>query len=252
MEESNDKKLILGLDVSSSTIGVTLMLVEGDKKTLVELTHCSPKTDKNIKGVESLFIKKQIFEDGFIKQFVNYGIDECVIESPLLSAININTVSMLLSFNALVSDSVYRILQIVPQYISSYEARKCSFGLLMAIRETNKKGEKYPISKIRKDIEDNKLVLFGGYNFLVDKKQVIFDLIAEVYPNIEYIYDKKGNLKKENFDVSDSIAVCLGHLNLQKYGKMEPKIINVTEDENYIYYDVQVWDKIYNHKISLK
>ena len=55
-----EKKLILGLDVSTATIGVTLMLVEGDKKTLVELTHCSPKTDKNIKGVESLFIKKQI------------------------------------------------------------------------------------------------------------------------------------------------------------------------------------------------
>ena len=53
----NEKKLILGLDVSTTTIGCCLMLTDGVKKEIIKVTSVSPKVDKKIKGIESLFIK---------------------------------------------------------------------------------------------------------------------------------------------------------------------------------------------------
>lgn len=69
----------------------------------------------------------------------------------------------------MISDSVYRILGIVPEYISSYDARKYAFPELMAIRKFNKKGEEYSKDKILTAIKKNKLVLFGEYPFDCDK-----------------------------------------------------------------------------------
>ena len=91
--DKEGRKIILGLDVSTQTIGVTLLLDDGsDYGKIIELTHISPKVSSKIKGIEQLFIKKQIFAD-FISKFKDIGIDEAVIEEPLLRSNNINTLS---------------------------------------------------------------------------------------------------------------------------------------------------------------
>ena len=254
--DKEGRKIILGLDVSTQTIGVTLLLDDGsDYGKIIELTHISPKVSSKIKGIEQLFLKKRIFEE-FIRKFKDIGIDEAVIEEPLLRSNNINTCGTLLRFNGMISDCIYNILGIVPEYISSYDARKYSFPELMAIRKYGKDGKQYEYKKIFNEITNNKFVLFGSYSWEVDKKIVMHGKVSEIFPEIEWVYDKKGELKKENFDASDSYVACLGYINKKKYGEIDFKAENIIstastdpETKTKIEYDVKYWDKT-EHRIT--
>lgn len=246
-----NKRIVLGLDVSTTTIGCCLMSVSDSTREILKLTHITPKVSSKIKGSETLFIKRKIFEDEFLNQYKEYGITDVIIEEPLSSSNNINTVSTLMKFNGMISDSVYRALNIVPNYISSYDARKYSFPELLAIRKFNKKGEPYPLKTIKKSIKDDNLVLFGSYLWDVAKKDVMLGLFSDKYPDIPWIYDKNGELKKENFDASDSAICCLGFLNKEKHGEIIPKIENVIENKENIFYDVKIWNNVYKHNIDI-
>ena len=149
----------------------------------------------------------------------------------------------------MLSCSAYEILGVVPQYISSYDARKFSFPDLMSIRKYNKAGNQYERKKIMNEIKNSKLVLFGSYSWEVDKKAVLQEKVSELFPQITWIYDKKGELKKENFDATDSYVACLGYLNKLRKGDIEFKISNIEEFENKIEYDVNYWDKTI-HRIT--
>jgi len=256
--DKNGNKIILGCDVSTQTIGITLLLDDGsDYGKIIELTHISPKISSKIKGIEQLFLKKKIFEE-FISKFKGIGIDNAVIEEPLLRSNNINTCGTLLRFNGMISDCIYNVLGVVPEYISSYDARKYSFPELMAIRKYGKNGKQYEYKKIMNEISNNKLVLFGSYSWEVDKKTIMQDKVAKLFPNIEWIYDKKGELKKENFDASDSYIACLGYLNHKKYGELDMKVSSISSSISTegnettpvkIEYDVEYWDKK-EHRIT--
>lgn len=241
--DKNGNKIAMGLDVSISTIGVCIVLDDGsDYGKILELTHISPKIPSKIKGIESLFIKKKIFEE-FIVKFKDFGIDEVVIEEPLLRSNNVNTVGTLLRFNGMISDCVYNILGIVPHYISSYDARKYSFPTLMSIRKYGKDEKQYDYKKIKKEIQQCKMVLFGDYPWTIDKKTVIQGNVSELFPDVPWIYNKKGELKKENFDASDAYVACLGYLNKEKYGELDMRVENIQEIDKGIKYDVVYWNK---------
>lgn len=241
--DKNGNKIAMGLDVSTSTIGVCIVLDDGsDYGKILELTHISPKISSKIKGIESLFIKKKIFEE-FIVKFKEFGIDEVVIEEPLLRSNNVNTVGTLLRFNGMISDCVYNILGIVPHYISSYDARKYSFPTLMSIRKYGKDEKQYDYKKIKKEIQQCKMVLFGDYPWTIDKKTVIQGNVSELFPDVPWIYNKKGELKKENFDASDAYVACLGYLNKEKYGELDMRVENIQEIDKGIKYDVVYWNK---------
>nr|DAN76335.1 MAG TPA: Monokaryotic chloroplast 1/DNA Complex junction resolvase-DNA complex, DNA [Caudoviricetes sp.] len=241
--DKNGNKIAMGLDVSTSTIGVCIVLDDGsDYGKILELTHISPKIPSKIKGIESLFIKKKIFEE-FIVKFKDFGIDEIVIEEPLLRSNNVNTVGTLLRFNGMISDCVYNILGIVPHYISSYDARKYSFPTLMSIRKYGKDEKQYDYKKIKKEIQQCKMVLFGDYPWTIDKKTVIQGNVSELFPDVPWIYNKKGELKKENFDASDAYVACLGYLNKEKYGELDMRVENIQEIDKGIKYDVVYWNK---------
>ena len=96
--ETNDKiypRIILGLDISTACIGVCVVKDNGtDKPEILHLSHKTPKISRKIKGIEALFLRKQIFEDEFIKEIAEtYDITDVVIEEPLLSSNNVNTIS---------------------------------------------------------------------------------------------------------------------------------------------------------------
>jgi hypothetical protein len=110
-----------------------------------------------------MFEKVNIFEKEFLHDCSDLNIKKVIIEEPLLRSNNVNTVGTLLRYNGMISRSVYDVLGLVPEYISSYDSRKYAFPELMAIRTHNKKGEPYPQKKIDKDIAENKTVLFGAY-----------------------------------------------------------------------------------------
>ena len=199
-------RYILGLDISTACIGVCVVKDNGDDRPeILYLGHKTPKIPRKIKGIEALFLRKQIFEDEFIKDIAtSYTITDVVIEEPLLSSNNVNTVATLLRFNGMISEAIYRILGIVPSFISSYDARLYSFPELVAVRKYNKKGEEYPIKHIDKAIKDNNIVLFGTYPFDVDKKSVMMNMVNTLYHDvpIDWVLNKKEELKKENIDFS--------------------------------------------------
>lgn len=242
----NNKNIVMGLDISTTCIGICLL--EYDETTpygkIIELTHVNPKvSSKKIKKIETLFIKKQIFKDEFLSQWKDKGITRVIIESPLLQSNNVNTVGTLLQFNGMISDCVYNVLGIVPEYISSYDARKYSFPELMAVRKYNKTGEKYKDEKIFNSVKKNSFVLFGAYPWDIDKKTVIQNKVSEIFPNINWLYDKNNNLKKENFDACDAYVACLGLLNKEKYGELEVTASNIKKEEGKITFSKQYWDR---------
>lgn len=244
----NSNNIILGLDISTTTIGVCLLEDDGSEYgKILELTHINPKPPKKTKNEEKIYIKKRIFKE-FIQKYKELNISNVIIEEPLMRSNNVLTVSTLLRFNGMLSDCIYEELGVVPQYISSYDARKYSFPELMAIRKYGKDEHQYPLSKIEKEIKDCKLVLFGGYPWMIDKKVIMQGKVSEMFPNIEWIYDKKGELKKENFDACDSYICLLGWLNKNRYGELNfsSEIIGQSNDGNgtvEIDYIVKYWDK---------
>ena len=146
-------RVILGLDVSTSCIGASIIKDNGDGiPEIIAITHKSPKIPKKIKGIEALCLKKNAFNDGFLSCINEYCGDEkitdVVIEEPLLSSNNVYTVATLLRFNGMIADAVYNTLGLVPNFISSYDARLWSFPQLAAIRKYKKNGEEYPYKHI--------------------------------------------------------------------------------------------------------
>lgn len=253
-------RYILGLDISTACIGVCVVKDDGsDKPEILYLGHKTPKINRKIKGIEALCLRKQIFEDEFIKEIAtSYTITDVVIEEPLLSSNNVNTVATLLRFNGMISEAIYRILGIVPNFISSYDARLYSFPELVAVRKYNKKGEEYPIKHIEKAIKDNNIVLFGTYPFDVDKKNVMMNMVNEFYKDspIDWILNKNNELKKENYDACDALICALAYVNINHHGIDEPTIIeyNKINEGNHIKYQykTKIWDKIYDKILLLE
>ena len=259
--------LILGLDISTACIGISIVYDDGVNEPIIEfISHVSPKIEKDKVGIEALILRKEIFENDFLTKISEItekldcplkSITECVIESPMTYATassNAATVATLLQFNGILSDAIYRVLKIVPYYISSYDARMASFPELLTIRKFNKRGEVYPVKHIDKAIKDNNLVLFGSYPFDCEKKSIMMNIVAEKYPEIPWIYNKKGELKKENYDSCDALVCALAYSNLKRYGEINAHIsqsikTECTNGDTKYTYNVQIWNKIYLHEL---
>jgi len=206
-----EPEFLLSLDVSTSTIGIALFEIETGELKL--LHHVSPKVKPLPESkMEELFKKVEIFEKEFLFKYANFGIKKVVIEEPLLQSNNVYTIATLLRFNGMISKSVYDTIGVVPDFISSYDARKYAFPELMAIRRFKKDGT--PLNE--KQIAKNEPVLFGAYEFDVDKKMIIFEKVCDLEPQIKWILDKNNKLKKENFDMSDAYTCALAWFNQNK------------------------------------
>ena len=183
---------VLGLDISTKTIGWSLFDIQSGE--LLELTHISPrpklKTDDKLL---ELILKSEIFGEK-LKQYINLGIAKVIIEEPLLNSNNVYTIQTLLRFNSFVFKEIYNILGIVPEFISTYNARKYAWPELV---QENDKG---------------KHVLFGGLPKDIDKKMLIWEKVAKREPQITWHYTKNNTLKKENFDQTDSYTCVLGYM----------------------------------------
>lgn len=247
MSDDSKKNIVLALDVSTETIGVCLIWDDGSEYgKIIELTHISPKASKKKfpDQTHRLFIKKKYFEDFILsKGYDKMGVTKVVIEEPLVSSNNKNTVATLLRFNGMVSECIYNRLGIVPDYISSYDARAYSFPELMAIRKYNKSGKPYENKKIIKSINKSNYTLFGGYPWDVDKKFIIHSKVAQLFPQIEWQYNKKGDLKKENFDATDAYVAGLGQIHKERFGDLKLVSSNIKINGLLAQYDTHYWNK---------
>lgn len=187
---------VLGLDVSTKTIGWALFDIQS--RELLELTHISPvPKPKEENKIRELLLKGQIFKTKLL-EYKDMGITKVIIEEPLLNSNNVYTVQTLLRFNTLVTKEIYDVLGIVPDFISTYNSRKFAFPELTRL---NDKG---------------KYVLFGGLPKDIDKKMIIWDLIAKREPQITWLYTRNNTLKKENFDQTDAYCCVIGHMKQEK------------------------------------
>lgn len=259
MEEEKNIRIILGIDISTTCLGVSLAKYDGKEVEILKISHVKPKVSRKIKGTETLFLKAKQFKEQFIEQYKDIGLTDIVIEEPLPNSQNNNTVTTLLRFNGMISQSIYEATGVVPQYISSYDARKYAFPELMAVRKYNKKGEQYDEKKIRRSLKNNELVLFGGYQWDCQKKNIVWNKISELFPDIQWEYNKDGELKTENFDASDSLVCVLGYINKEKYNDGIPEIVDYKEEKitvnniniNRFKYNVKFCDRVFEKTIDL-
>jgi hypothetical protein len=185
---------VLGLDVSTKTIGWSLFDIQ--TKELLELTHISPVPKPKVENkIEELILKGHIFRKK-LEDYVGMGITHVIIEEPLLNSNNVYTVGTLMRFNTLVCKEVYDVLGVVPEFITTYNSRKFAFPHLI---QQNDKG---------------KHVLFGGMSKDIDKKAIIWELVAKKEPQIIWSYTKNNTLKKENFDMTDAYTCTLGYMKM--------------------------------------
>ena len=185
---------VLGLDISTKTIGWALFDIKTQE--LLELTHISPRPKtvnlEDNKMLE-LILKSEVFRTK-LEEYKKLGIVSVIIEEPLLNSNNIYTIQTLLRFNTLICKTIYDVLGIVPEFISTYNSRKFAFPEL--VQENDKK----------------KFVLFGGLPKDIDKKMIIWELVAKKEPQIQWQYTKNNTLKKENFDQTDAYTCVLGYM----------------------------------------
>jgi hypothetical protein len=191
---------VLGLDVSTRTIGWALFDVQSQE--LLELSHISPrpKLKDNDDKLLELLIKSEIFAEK-LRQYVGLGIVRVIIEEPLMNSNNVYTIQTLLRFNSFVFKEIYNILGIVPEFISTYNSRK--FAWPDFVKENDK----------------GKHVLFGGLPKDVDKKMLIWEKVAKREPQIVWDYTKNNTLKKENFDQTDAYTCVLGYMRSKEIWK---------------------------------
>lgn len=185
---------VLGLDISTKTIGWALFDIKNEE--LLELTHISPRpkiNKENDDKLKELLLKSEIFSEK-LKEYKNLGIVKVVIEEPLLNSNNIYTIQTLLRFNSFIFKEIYNILDIVPEFISTYNARKFAWPELV---QENDKG---------------KHVLFGGLPKDIDKKMLIWERVAKKEPQITWAYTRNNTLRKENFDQTDAYTCVRGYM----------------------------------------
>jgi hypothetical protein len=253
---------ILGLDISTSCIGASVIYDDGiNPPTIEKITHIVPKIPNKIKGIEALIKRKEIFENEFLKNIKNdFTISECVIEAPLIFALgnsNPTTVAQLQKFNALLSEAVYYELGIIPYYISSLDARTYAFPELFGIRKFNRKGDEYDIKHVKNDIKNKNIVPFADYPFDCDKKSVVMNLVNEKYPNINWVFNNKGDFKKENFDACDSLVCALAYSNLKRFGEIVPDVnlISINDENNEFYnltYELILWNNKLKKELKIE
>jgi len=191
-ENLKNSPKVLGLDISTKTIGWALF--DFHSQNLLELTHFSPVIKpKREDKMEELMFKVDAFEEK-LNTYKDLGITKVIIEEPLLNSNNVWTVGTLLRYNSMISRSIYKVLGIVPKYISTYNSRKYAWPEL--VQENNK----------------GKRVLFGGLPKTIDKKELIWQQVSKAEPQIVWLYTRNNTLKKECFDQADAYTCVLGYM----------------------------------------
>ncbi len=134
--------MILGLDISTSVIGITYL---NKDKSIYKITHISYKSNDE----QTLFEKSCLFRE-IIKSIKP---EHIFIEEPVslfkMGASTANTISLLLRFNAICSYIIYDLFGIEPIYINVNSARKIC-GILIkrgATEKEKKQAFEYMLSK---------------------------------------------------------------------------------------------------------
>jgi hypothetical protein len=198
--EGNKRLFYLAFDISTTNVGMSIF---SDKGKLMALRHLKLKTDKKIPEYQRYIVKSLLFKE-FIEEYKQYiekdlngYIDGIFVEEPLIMSNNSFTSALLQKFNGISCYILYDIFKIAPELITVHDSRKEFCPEFVSTKY--KTGQKIETLSFPKDI---------------DKKVYIWEKVNRIENNIEWLYDKKGNLAKESYDLSDSY--CVGYSMLKK------------------------------------
>lgn len=176
----------LSLDLSTSCTGVCITDSKG------KIVHKEALILSKIKGDNAFWLKSDHMKDYLSKL---RDIKNVIIEEPMFNGPNQFTTNLLIRFNGVVSYICREELGVTPTYLSVHDVRK------IVCPEFIKRGAK------KGEIVETFFMPKG-----LDKKLYIFNKIKAWFPELEWELNKKGDLKPENLDISDSIAVNLAYL----------------------------------------
>jgi hypothetical protein len=176
------KKATLGLDISTSITGATVLQ---DGKIIESLYWDTRNKNK----FPSIYQKAGLIKKNLLTLKKKYDITDIFIEQSLHSFrsgfSSAQTLSTLSRFNGVVSWFCYEIFDMQPQMIAATSARKQA-GLAI------KRGE--------------------------NAKEKVLQFVLDNYPQIEILYTKHGNPKPGMYDLCDSIIIALAGENLVRQG----------------------------------
>jgi len=165
--------MILGLDVSTSITGVTVLDENG------KIIYCEAWDTRNKNHFPSLFHKGQEIKNLLWEIDDHYSISSIFIEQSLQSFrsgfSSAKTLSTLSRFNGIVSWLCYSIFGIEPEYIAATSARK-KCGIVIP------RGQK--------------------------AKQAVIQYVVDNVPDVLIEYTKHGNPRPQCFDKADSWVVA--------------------------------------------
>ena len=165
--------MILGLDISTSIIGATIVSDKGD----VVVTYAWDMRNKN--HFPDVYTKYNHVQGELLDLLANHKFSHIFIEQSLQmfrsGFSSAKTLSTLSSFNGVVTYLCFRELGIKPEHISASSARKsCGIKII--------KG-----TKVKEQV----------VKFLLDNE-----------PKFVVEYTKSGNLKPKYYDIADSIVIA--------------------------------------------
>lgn len=209
-----EKEYILGLDVSTSTVGIALFNLDGK---LLELNHVSPIIkDENKLKHDLLWEKSSLVIEFLVENYPPEKISEIILETPLISSKQKDTASLLNFFGGIFFGqlkSKYNNSKI--DYITVDEARR--YGLPEIVGGKSK-------------------TLFGAFNNLLDKsvmkdckKMIVLSLVAQRYPTIVWLLNNNLTIDKKNLDRADAITVVLGYKQKNKNWAINKQDIEQTK-----------------------
>ena len=160
--------MILGLDISTSITGATVIDTEG--KVVFNDAW-------DLRKYKTFFKKAEIIEEKLRK--LDFNIEKTYIEQSLQSFrsgfSSAKTLSTLARFNGVVSWMVYRILQTEPEYIAATSARK-------------RVGIRVPRG--------------------MKAKECVMEYVIDNIPSVSITYTKHGNIKPSCYDKADSWVIA--------------------------------------------
>lgn len=176
--------MFLGLDVSTSIIGVSLINKTGD---VLLCDHIDLRKHKN------LFDKAEVVREYFgLHRYTQAAVEEVWIEQPFTffnsGGSSAKTMALLQSFNGIVSWLVYQAYGYYPEYIGARSARK--------INEVNiKRGE--------------------------NSKQKVLEFLLDTESSFSVEYTRHGNPKPGYYDRADSLIIAKAARELWKQKNLE-------------------------------
>lgn len=193
-----NKEYILGLDISTSTIGISLFEDNCDTGQLVTLTHFTPKLKPKPKTkLEEYKEKADLCVKQITKQFKGYNITKIIVEDPLQNSASQKVAMILSLFNEYMTNKLSLAFDMPIDFITVYESRKNALPELVNDKDVFMGDFPNKVANLRKSKWSKFLIMY---------------LVSQRYKGIKWLLNRAYKIDKKNFDRADSIIVVLGYM----------------------------------------